>query len=164
VSTTRYACNAHARHQLQSASLLSITRRLSFCLTDLNPSQLRTCYAPTMPSQIARRSSSGALRVTWATATDLRATVDLFNRINLMLAVQPHFQKYSPSRLTQIKSTTLAVSSHSRGVSRSSRTRGGMRWTRAALLTRALTCGRRSRVVLTPRRRRQVCEKKRRRR
>jgi hypothetical protein len=40
----------------------------------------------------------------------------------------------------------------------------GMRWTQAALLTRALTCGRRSRVVLTPRRRRQVCEKTRRRR
>jgi hypothetical protein len=32
----------------------------------------------------------------------------------------------------------------------------GMRWTQAALLTRALTCGRRSRVVLTPRRWRQV--------
>src|ERR1700676_2862498 len=31
-----------------------------------------------------------------------------------------------------------------------------MRWTRAALLTRALACGRRSRVVLTPRRWRQV--------
>jgi hypothetical protein len=43
-----------------------------------------------------------------------------------------------------------------RGVSRSSRTRGGMRWTRAAPKTSALTCGRRSRVVLTPRRRRQV--------
>ena len=35
----------------------------------------------------------------------------------------------------------------------------GMRWTRAALLTRAPPCGRRSRVVLTPRRWRQVLEK-----
>ena len=43
-----------------------------------------------------------------------------------------------------------------RGGSRSSRTRGGMRWTQAALLTRARACGRRSRVVLTPRRWRQV--------
>jgi hypothetical protein len=34
-----------------------------------------------------------------------------------------------------------------------------MRWTQAALLTRALPCGRRSRVVLTPRRWRQVLEK-----
>src|SRR5450631_3500754 len=34
-----------------------------------------------------------------------------------------------------------------------------MRWTQAALLTRALLCGRRSRVVLTPRRWRQVLEK-----
>ena len=37
--------------------------------------------------------------------------------------------------------------------------RAGMRWTRAALLTRALICGRRSRVVLTPRRWRQVGER-----
>ena len=44
----------------------------------------------------------------------------------------------------------------SRGVSRSSRTRGGMRWTQAALLTRAPICGRRSRVVLMPRRWHQV--------
>jgi hypothetical protein len=43
-----------------------------------------------------------------------------------------------------------------RGVSRSSRTRGGMRWTWTVLLTRAPFRGRRSRVVLTPRRRRQV--------
>src|ERR1700735_5495886 len=35
----------------------------------------------------------------------------------------------------------------------------GMRWTRAALLTRALICGRRSRVVLTPRRWRQASQK-----
>jgi hypothetical protein len=34
----------------------------------------------------------------------------------------------------------------------------GMRWTRVARLTRALTCGWRSRVVLTPRRWRQVGE------
>jgi hypothetical protein len=40
---------------------------------------------------------------------------------------------------------------HQRGVSRSSRTRGWMRWTRAALLTRALARGWRRRVVLTPR-------------
>jgi hypothetical protein len=33
----------------------------------------------------------------------------------------------------------------------------GMRWTQLVLKTRALACGRRSRVVLTPRRRRQVC-------
>jgi hypothetical protein len=49
-----------------------------------------------------------------------------------------------------------AVSLHMRGVSRSSRTRSGMRWTRMVLLTRAPFRGRRSRVVLTPRRRRQV--------
>ena len=60
-----------------------------------------------------------------------------------------------------------------RGVSRSLRTRGGMRWTRQrfardvmagrvsrersqSALTTDACCGRRSRVVLTPRRRRQV--------
>jgi len=46
------------------------------------------------------------------------------------LPVQPLLQKYFVSRLTQITSISPAVSSHMRGVSRSSRTRGGMRWTR----------------------------------
>jgi hypothetical protein len=57
---------------------------------------------------------------------------------------------------TQISNICPAVPSH-RGALRTSRTRGGMRWTQAALKTRAPACGRRSRVVLTPRRRRQVC-------
>jgi len=43
-----------------------------------------------------------------------------------------------------------------RGVSRSSRTRGGMHWTRRRALTNGAGCGRWSRVVLTPRRWRQV--------
>jgi hypothetical protein len=50
----------------------------------------------------------------------------------------------------------LLLSRPTEGRSRSSRTRGGMRWTQMVLLTRAPACGRRSRVVLTPRRRRQV--------
>jgi hypothetical protein len=52
--------------------------------------------------------------------------------------------------------TTPAVSSQTRGVSRSSRTRGGMRWTLIVPLTNGARGGRRSRVVLTPRRWRQV--------
>jgi hypothetical protein len=76
---------------------------------------------------------------------------------NAILPVQSYFKKYSASRLTQITSIFAAILPHSRGVSRSSRTRGGMRWTQAALLTRACAGGRRSRVVLTPRRWRQVC-------
>ena len=56
--------------------------------------------------------------------------------INLMLPVQPCQQKYFVSILTQITSVTAAVPSPCRGVSRSSRTRDGMRWTRVALLTR----------------------------
>jgi hypothetical protein len=43
--------------------------------------------------------------------------------------VQPLSQKYFCFRLTQITSHIFAVSSHLRGGSRSSRTRGGMRWT-----------------------------------
>ena len=44
--------------------------------------------------------------------------------------VNIRLQKYFVSPLTQISSMTPDVSSHSRGVSRSSRTRGEMRWTR----------------------------------
>ena len=55
---------------------------------------------------------------------------DLLKRINLICPVQSHLQKFSASPLTQIKSISLAVPPHLRGVSRSSRTRGWMRWTR----------------------------------
>src|ERR1700675_427895 len=54
------------------------------------------------------------------------------------MRVQPLLQKYSGFPKNQITLITHSVSSHSRGISRSSRTRGGMRWTQAALLTRAL--------------------------
>src|SRR5258708_40281142 len=60
---------------------------------------------------------------------------NLLKRINVIWAVQSLLKKYSGFQFTQITSRTSSVSSHSRGVSRSSRTRGGMRWTRAALLT-----------------------------
>src|SRR4051812_35382634 len=73
------------------------------------------------------------------------------------LLVQPHFEKYFGFLSTQITTVVRTVSSHQRGVSRSSRTRGGMQWTPMALLTNSAGCVRRSRVVLTPRRWRQVC-------
>src|ERR1700734_71407 len=77
-----------------------------------------------------------------------------------MLPVQSPWQKYSGSLLTQITSPPLAIPAHTQGAFRDRHERKvGMRWTRAALLTRALICGRRSRVVLTPRRWRQVLEK-----
>ena len=71
---------------------------------------------------------------------ELRRQVDRFNPTGKSVVfaswpVQPHLQKYSCSLLTQISSLIRTVSSHMRGVSRSSRTRGGMRWTRAARLT-----------------------------
>ena len=51
------------------------------------------------------------------------------------LHVQPLFQKYFRSLLTQITCISLAVSLLRRGGSRSSRTRGGMRWTLMAPIT-----------------------------
>jgi hypothetical protein len=74
-----------------------------------------------------------------------------------MLPVQPSPQKYSRSLLTQITCISLAIPAHTKGRFAIVTDVGlGMRWTRAALLTRALPCGRRSRVVLTPRRWRQA--------
>jgi len=59
----------------------------------------------------------------------------------------------------QITFLIPAVPPDERGVSRSSRTCGGMRWTRTALQDEGAGCGRRSRVVLAPRRWRQALEK-----
>jgi len=56
-----------------------------------------------------------------------------------MLAVQSCLQKYFGSRLTQIKSISLAVSSLMRGVSRSSRNAGRDAVDAAGALTNALT-------------------------
>src|SRR6266852_2104644 len=77
--------------------------------------------------------------------------------INVIWAVQSRLQRYFRSRLTQITSRTSDVSFPLEGrFAIVTDVGNGMRWTQAALLTRARTCGRRSRVVLTPRRRRQV--------
>jgi len=57
-------------------------------------------------------------------SNDLRGT-----RANQRFAVQPPSQKYFGSSLTQINSQ-LQCPVPQRGGSRSSRTRGGMRWTR----------------------------------
>jgi hypothetical protein len=70
--------------------------------------------------------------------------------------VKPGNQKYSAFAVEQIIGLTTSVSPDERGGSRSSRTRGGMRWTRGLRATSASDRGRRSRVVLAPRRWRQV--------
>src|ERR1035441_9272523 len=81
-------------------------------------------------------------------------------RINLMLPVQSPLQKYFRSLLTQITCISLALPAHTKGRFAIVTDVGlGMRWTRVVLLTRALLCGRRSRVVLTPRRWRQASRK-----
>src|SRR3984893_5473340 len=67
----------------------------------------------------------------WAYADPAQRSVTIYERLDRVICpVQPHFQKFSRSHLTQIKSISLAVSSLWRGVSRWSRTRDGMRWTR----------------------------------
>jgi hypothetical protein len=67
---------------------------------------------------------------------DLRAGGELSNRIKLMLPVQSWPQKYFDS-LRPKSPLYRSRSDPWRGVSRSSRTRGGMRWTRMALQTTA---------------------------
>jgi len=61
---------------------------------------------------------------------DLREKANFLSRIKLIWVVQTSAQKYSASPAPQITSISPAVSSHWRGGSRSSRTRGEMRWTR----------------------------------
>ena len=75
------------------------------------------------------------------------------------LPVKPRLKKYSDFQNTQITTTKLPSRPTRKGRSRSSRTRGGMRWTRMALLDEGASRGRRSRVVPTPRRWRQVLKK-----
>src|ERR1700680_2483287 len=84
------------------------------------------------------------------------ARSDLPDGLRSDFPVQPPLQKYSAFPKTQITSISTAVPSQERGDTRSSRTRDGMRWTRAVSLTNDTESGRRNRVVLTPRCWRQV--------
>jgi hypothetical protein len=124
-----------------------------------NPSPCCTSYgrSPRPPSRDGYRCAPPILR---ATGFTLRATVerstDLPDGLFGGLPVQPLSQKYSCSLLTQITFISAPSRPTQRGVSRSSRARGGMRWTQAVSLTNDTGCGRRSRVVLTPRRWRQA--------
>src|SRR6266849_9701929 len=87
----------------------------------------KTWMAGTSPAMTKVRQvtpSTFALRATADRPTDLP------DGLFCKSPVQPHLQKYFRSRLTQITSISLTVSFH-RGADRaSSRTRGGMRWTR----------------------------------
>ena len=55
---------------------------------------------------------------------------DLPDGLHSEFDVQSSREKYSAFPVAKISTTTRAVSPPTRGVSRSSRTRGGMRWTR----------------------------------
>src|ERR1700685_3055534 len=91
----------------------------------------------------------------------LRDQPELLNLLKLMLPVQSPSAKIF--RFT-FDPNHLHISRHPgphKGAFRDRHERRvGMRWTRAARLKSVLTCGRRSRVVLTPRRWRQVGERK----
>ena len=111
-------------------------------------------------SRIARSLSLGAHLCDPLGQAALRAQRNLLKRFNLMLPVQSPLAKIFPFPSDPNHSISLAIPAHTQGAFRDRHERKvGMRWTRAALLTRALICGRRSRVVLTPRRWRQVLEK-----
>jgi hypothetical protein len=62
-----------------------------------------------------------------------RQNGDLLKRINLICPVQSCLQKYSSSRLTQIKSISPSIPSHTEGrIAIVTDVGRGMRWTRAA--------------------------------
>lgn len=63
-------------------------------------------------------------------ARSLLANFNFPSQINVICPFQSLPQEQFPSRRTQISTINSAVSSLTRGGSRSSRTRGGMRWTR----------------------------------
>jgi hypothetical protein len=60
----------------------------------------------------------------------LREKTNLLNRINVICSVKSLLKKYSDFQKTQISCISTPVPSHRGALARSSRTRGGMRWTR----------------------------------
>jgi hypothetical protein len=86
----------------------------------------------------------------------VRVERNLLNHFKLIWVVQSLPRKHSALHPTQISGICALSRPDKRGVSRSSRTRDGMRWTQQYRKTNDAGCGRRSRVVLTPRRWRQA--------
>jgi hypothetical protein len=77
----------------------------------------------------------------------------LFRKTEVRLRfVKPILTKYSGLQKQQITLKQFLSCPDERGVTRTCRTRGGMRWTRAASLTNGAACGRQSRGGLAPRR------------
>src|SRR3954453_1904470 len=111
-----------------------------------------------MPQFFRSRSSWSA----YAFDEPAGSSCDFLEAAQTDLPVQPRFEKYFGFLPAQITTVVPPVSSHQRGVSRSSRTRGGMGGTgrvrgRGGVADERHQGGRRSRVVLTPRRWRQAC-------
>jgi len=88
--------------------------------------ELRTAaYLPMTPAYMSPKLRCECSQLSFF----LRAQANLSNQINLMLPVQPRPKKYSAFAVGQITAITSPVHPGKRGVSRSSRTRGWMRWT-----------------------------------
>jgi hypothetical protein len=95
------------------------------------------------------RERNGSLR---ASAALSRVKPNFSKRFNLILPVQSHLKKFFALPVGQIISTSPRhpVSQEGR-LAIVTDVENGMRWTQYARLTSARSCGRRSRVVLTPR-------------
>jgi hypothetical protein len=90
-------------------------------------------------SRIARRPVIRRASPRFLGSICLRVEDNLLNGIKLIWVVQSPLQKYFAFRLTQISCISLAVPAHTKGRFAIVTNVGlGMRWTRVALLTRAL--------------------------
>jgi len=122
-----------------------------------------TCHCERKRSNPSRRqgrwiASSLALLAMTGSWSEYRFNQggDLPDGLSRNFPVQPLCEKFSAFPVGQITFINSPRPASTRGAYASSRTWGGMRWTRAAHGRMRLTRGRRSRVVLTPRRWRQV--------
>jgi hypothetical protein len=90
--------------------------------------------SPQFPSQFLQAEVATASPRTQAKSSHLAATKQRDGQIS-QNPVRPFPKKYSASAVGQISGLVWRVSPDERGGSRSSRTRGGMRWTRKLRLT-----------------------------
>jgi hypothetical protein len=96
----------------------------------------RRLHRPRPPSRVRHDNGNAGLREMsneppcLGSSSCREAPTDLPDRLFCHSAVQPHCKKYLASSFGRNSFIDSAVPPHERGVSRSSRTRGWMRWTR----------------------------------
>jgi pyridoxine kinase len=96
------------------------------CASSRTPNNSFARHAGSMPSL-----SGHSVRDGWSGSDTRQLLPNLPRQANQQIVSSPFAKNILPSLPTQITCINLAVSSHWRGGSRSSRTRDGMRWTRA---------------------------------